>query len=88
MTGGLEARYESQDPQKGEEYSLTDNEWNADAEYVIDQIFDHGFKEEKLIFKVRWYGYTIEEATWEPVEQLTCSAEVTYFRRKRLPLHA
>ena len=61
-------------------------EGSATAEYVIDRIVDHGFQEEKLILKVRWYGYTAEDATWEPIEQLPRSAEVSYFRRKWLPL--
>ena len=85
---GSEERDESHNLRKGEENSPTRAEGNVDAEYVIDRIVDHGYQKEKLILKVKWYGYTIEDATWEPIEQLPRSAVVTYFRRKRLLLPA
>ena len=85
-TVSSEERDESHNLREGEEDGPTHQERSATSEYVIDRIVDHGFQEEKLILKVRWYGYTIEDATWKPIEQLPRSAVVTYFRRKKLPL--
>ena len=85
---GSEERDESHNLRKGEEDGPIHQEGSATAEYVIDRIVNHGFQEEKLILKVRWYGYTAENATWEPIEQLPRSAAVSCFRRKRLPLPA
>lgn len=38
-----------------------------DEEYVLEDILDHGYDEdEKLLLKVKWLGYPLEECTWEP----------------------
>lgn len=84
--GSLEAQVESEDLQKGEDNNPVQEEVSEDTEYVIDKVVDHAYQDEKLILKVKWYGYGIEDATWEPVEQLPRSAVVTYFRRKKLSL--
>ncbi|CDF36784.1 unnamed protein product [Chondrus crispus] len=53
---------------KGDGELDTQEEGAGSQEYVIDKIVDHGYDGEKLILKVRWYGYTLKDATWEPIE--------------------
>lgn len=53
MTGVLEAEKESNKSQREEDNGLTEKGRNADADYVIDKIVDHGFQEEKPILKMR-----------------------------------
>ena len=79
---------ESEDPQKGEGNDPGPQGTSENTEYVINKVIDHDYQDEKLFLKVDWYGYAIEDATWEPIEQLPRSAAVTYFRRKKLSLPA
>ena len=77
---------ESNNLQEGEEGSGAREPEDENAEYVIEKIIDHGYQDEELVLRVKWYGYAIKDATWEPIEHLPRSAVVTYFRRKGIPL--
>ncbi|CDF38512.1 unnamed protein product [Chondrus crispus] len=77
---------ELEDLQEGEGNSSEKGEETENTEYVIDRVADHEYQNGNLILKVEWYGYTPEDGTWEPIEQLPRSAAVTYFGRKKLPL--
>lgn len=60
---------------------------SADAqEYVIEKIIDHGYEDGELMLKVRWYGYPLADATWEPIATLPTSLVTQYFQRKKLAL--
>ena len=72
--------------QEGEEGSGAREPEDENAEYVIEKIIDHGYQDEELVLRVKWYGYAIKDATWEPIEHLPRSAVVTHFRRKGMPL--
>ena len=85
-TGNTENEEDAQDLQEGDGNSPTREGETGNQEYEIDKLMDHGYDHENLILKVRWYGYTLEEATWEPVEQLPRSTIVSYFGRKQQPL--
>ena len=55
-------------------------------EYVVDHITDHGFSRNgRLVFGVRWYGFTSEEETYELMEHLPRSKVIQYYKRKRVP---
>ena len=54
------------DPQEGEGSNPVPEETSENTEYVINKVIDHGYQDEKLFLKVDWYGYAIENATWEP----------------------
>ena len=86
--GNSEAQGGQKDLQEGEGNEPVPEETSENKEYVINKVIDHAYKGEKLFLKVEWYGYAVEEATWEPIEQLSRSAAVTYFRRKALYLPA
>ena len=79
---------ESRDLQEGEGTDPVPQETSENTEYVINKVIDHDCQDEKLFLKVDRYSYLIEDATWEPIEQLPHSAAVAYFRRKRLSLPA
>ena len=79
---------ESEGLQKEERNNAETGKDSEDTEYVIDRVVDHDDQGGNLNLKVEWYGYTLEHATWEPIERLTYSAVVTYFQRKGLPLPA
>ena len=77
---------ESNDLQEGEEGSGAREPEDENAEYVIEKIIDHGYQDEELILKVKWFSYGTKDTTREPVAQLPRSAVVRYFRKKKLPL--
>ena len=77
---------ESKSLQEGEEVNGERRPEDENAEYVIEKVLDHGYQDEELVLRVKWYGYDIKDATWEPIEHLPRSAVVTYFRRKGIPL--
>lgn len=54
---------------------------------VIDKIIE--YDPEGNIFKVQWYGYSVDSRTFEPPGHLPYSKMVQYFRRKRenFPCH-
>jgi hypothetical protein len=59
----------------------------TDDEYVVDKIVDHGVDEEGLMrVKVRWYGFTEKEDTWEPVANLPRHFLRLYARRVKIPV--
>ena len=81
-----EAPEESNNLQEGEEGSGAREPEDENVEYVIEKIIDHGYQDEELILRVKWYGFGTKDVTWEPVAQLPRSAVVRYFRKKKLPL--
>ena len=64
-------------------------------QYVIDKIIDHGENDDEnheyakvgqTLYRVRWYGYTAKDDTWEPVDHLPRSKVLSYCRRRRLEM--
>jgi Chromo (CHRromatin Organisation MOdifier) domain len=61
--------------------------WQTTDEYVFERIV--GTKQADdgtMLYRVRWFGYTRDEDTWEPQEQLPISALRRYHRRIGLPM--
>ena len=59
----------------------------GEQEYVVDKIVDHGVDGEGIMrVKVRWYGFTEKEDTWEPVTNLPRHFLRLYARRQKIPL--
>ena len=83
-----EAQSGQTDLQEGEEVDGERRPEDENTEYVIEKVIDHGYRDEELILRVKWYGYGTKDATWEPIEQLPRRAVVTYFRRKGWSLPA
>ena len=56
-----------------------------EEEYVVDHVVAHRDDDDgKLVFRVRWYGYTPEEDTEEPISHVRRSHVIFYCRRKGL----
>ena len=56
-------------------------------EYVIDHLVDHEYDAQgNLRFTIRWYGYSEEHDTCQPITDIPRSHIVTYCRRKKLTL--
>ena len=40
-------------------------------EYEVEAILDKNLIRKKVLYLIKWAGYPLHEATWEPVENLT-----------------
>jgi len=63
----------------------------GDPKYVVDHIRDHrectkrnGMS--RFEYLVKWFGYTLQESTWEPTENIPRHFIVNYYKRKKKPL--
>ena len=72
-----------------------ENQQAPKGEHVIDKIVDHGRCDDEdnpstcigdLLYRVRWYGFTSKDDTWEPVRHLPRNKIVSYHRRTQQPL--
>lgn len=41
------------------------------GEYIVERIIDKKKAGKKVLYKVKWDGYSLEESTWEPIENLS-----------------
>ena len=48
---------------------------NGELEYKIERVLDSRVQRNKLQYLVGWKGYSLEERTWEPVENLENAKE-------------
>ncbi|CAN8071820.1 unnamed protein product [Agarophyton chilense] len=56
-------------------------------EFVIDRIVPHIYTPEgEVRYQVRWYGFSPDEDTVEPIEHLPRSKVLSYHRRARVTL--
>ena len=39
-------------------------------QYIVEKIIGKRLKDRRIEYKVKWKGYPLSEATWEPVNQL------------------
>jgi Chromo (CHRromatin Organisation MOdifier) domain len=81
-------RYMSDDGRDG---SLSESEDDLEdigdtGEYVVDRLIQHSYKEGELHFRVRWFGYGVEDDTWEPWSALPEDIVNSYLRKRHVPL--
>jgi hypothetical protein len=72
----------NEQPQDSEDTRLADASMEDDAEYVIDRIV--GMRQESdgtHRYRVRWYGYSRGDDTWEPEGNLPSPMVQSYNRR-------
>merc|ERR1712156_1053456 len=51
---------------------MGEEEDEDDAQYVVEKILDKKEAEDGTwLYRVKWRGYSYEENTWEPIENLT-----------------
>jgi hypothetical protein len=49
--------------------------------YEVDYIIEHEETDSGMMYKIKWKGYDVKEATWEPEEHINDIATVErYFR--------
>eukprot|EP00039_Didymoeca_costata_P029304 m.24046 g.24046 ORF g.24046 m.24046 type:complete len:566 (+) comp7570_c0_seq1:461-2158(+) len=75
---------------KAPSVSSSSEEWDSDAARPEEGVFivhailaDRKRKGKSTEYKVRWEGYPIEEATWEPEENLVNNVLLGAFKKKR-----
>lgn len=62
-------------------------EQDAAQEFVLDRVVDHGLDDDNVTkYRCRWYGYSSDQDTWEPIEHIPRSHVKRYYRRRRLPI--
>merc|ERR1712066_737566 len=62
---------ESEDEEEESEED-DEEEDEDDAQYVVEKILDKKEAEDGTwLYRVKWRGYSYEENTWEPIENLT-----------------
>jgi hypothetical protein len=51
-------------------------EWHEDgsAMYEVESIIDHCMRRNKLQYRVKWYNYDAQYATWEPADSIVSTA--------------
>lgn len=56
----------------------------TDDQYLVEELLDSKFDEarQSTMFLVKWKGYSIENATWEPVENISENLVNSYRKRK------
>ncbi|CDF40057.1 unnamed protein product [Chondrus crispus] len=55
--------------------------------YVVQSLTGHGPGDDGLpLFRVRWYGYSDAESTWEPARHIDYNTVARYCRRKQVPI--
>lgn len=58
---------------------------NSEQHYLIEEIIDHRTRRGKLQYLVRWAGYPLHDATWEPEKKLlldNANEAISDYRRK------
>jgi Chromo (CHRromatin Organisation MOdifier) domain/Integrase core domain len=80
---------EADQPQSGERHSSEDGKIIHEPEYVFEKICGaKKLRDGELRYKVRWYGYSSEEDSWEPASHLPKDAIKLYHRRTGLSYQA
>ena len=63
-----------------EEMEIIDND---DEEYEVEKILDVKKIKGKKYYLVKWMGYSDEESTWEPEDNLNCEELIRKFHEER-----
>ena len=57
---------------------------DENGEFKVEDILDHKTTGRGLLYLVKWKGYSVFEATWEPVSNLTnCPRVLAGYRQRR-----
>lgn len=61
---------------------------DEEEEYVVSKILDH-FRDKtgKDYYRIKWEGYPVSQATWEPEDHLNCNEIIEKFRQERRQKH-
>merc|ERR1712223_1733383 len=65
-------RIEEEEEESDDEDEEEEEEDEDDAQYVVEKILDKKEADDgTFLYRVKWRGYSYEENTWEPIENLT-----------------
>ena len=51
----------------------------APVEYQVERILDKKIVNEKVHYLIKWVGYDLLDATWEPIDNLNCPRKIDDF---------
>jgi len=55
---------------------------NNEEEYEVEEILDKRTRYGKIQYLIKWKGYPLSEASWEPEENLNCLELLKEFNKK------
>ena len=73
-------------PPRSKNHRTQTNPWEAarDESFEVEKILAERRSKGQVQYEVHWKGYTVDETTWEPFENLVdATEEVAAFRKKR-----
>ena len=59
---------------------------SEDAMYNVEKILDRRKSKNKILYKIKWEGYPMNQCTWEPLENLTTVPELVEEYDKSHPM--
>ncbi len=55
--------------------------------YKIEKILDKTLKDGRILYKVKWAGWPLDDSTWEPLENMTsCVTLINEYEKKNLSI--
>uniref|UniRef100_A0A1B0DB90 Uncharacterized protein n=1 Tax=Phlebotomus papatasi TaxID=29031 RepID=A0A1B0DB90_PHLPP len=55
----------------------------GENEYQVESIIDRRVKKGRVEYYIKWEGYSSEENTWEPIDNLDCQELIEEFEAAR-----
>ena len=56
-----------------------------DSEYEVESVLDHRTQDDQIEYLVKWKGFSVEDNTWEPIENLSDSVALEQYLQQKNP---